>query len=1026
MINASTSQMQRKEATQTEHSNMHDEFSFSITGWMRSSAVFSKITSLVTTFFFLSTFYFIPAAHAADEAIEAEQAKKIYHPKGNTSEEKLANTLQAIKEKVAERKEVIEERLQEENTLLQMFLNMIGFSGLLAEDLDLLLSMTEQAELLQTEAADSFAVIEQQLKAKKLPEEILQRHYDAVNKFEQQYQQFKNKLTVVKQAESLQDQGEAMEALNSFISKQKFKRSQKPFDPNNMPYGTPDPKKTRKPATDAAALNKIVGINNEPSHIQQIVDGVITQAYAQAGNQPAPADLESTIDVQVTDAIIQQAADLNNNPVEIYNWVRNNIDYMPTYGSIQGSHATLESKKGNAFDTASLLIALLRASNVPARYAYGTVRMPIEEVMNWVGGAEVPEAALSVLGQGGIPNLGRTQGGKLVAVELEHVWVEAWVEFEASRGTKNVPGNSWVPMDASFKQFEYTDGVDIQQQVPLQAQVFADSVISSAIVDELNGSIQNIDQQTIQNQLGQHRTQVDQFINSQPQNITIGEVIGSKAIKKFTTQALSAGLPYEVNSHSQNFASLTDNLRHKYRVDIGSYYSRTFNLSELGGKSLALSFKPATEIDKETLRSLMPNDPTQIDQLPRSIPGYLVTLEARLAVDHEEIPTGALFQMGNEVAIRQALYDPAKGWAQTSSPVVAGEYHAISVSVAGVSSVQASKTKTKAQEVRGLLEECHVNSNCSVFDNFNQHLLLGLLMDSGVLSWFSITEVQSLVASNQQKVIYQPLPSYGKFGTVSKVQYSWGVPRSIGFVGVQMDIDYKKILAESKEASNETRVNFVKADGFRGSANEHLIPEQLFTTSSNSLLGQGVSSVKALSSAIFQGQRIFILNQSNIDSLNNISVDSNVRNEIRNAIFAGSEVTVHEDPVSISGWVGTGYIIHDPNTGSGAYKISGGANGGFLVFLLILVFLFAFILAIHIGGFAGLMLALWEGFTFLAWADAVRNAETESDFNTATAGAFLTSILGLMSFGGVAIANITKWFGVIFAEILTNPFGWFY
>jgi transglutaminase-like putative cysteine protease len=56
----------------------------------------------------------------------------------------------------------------------------------------------------------------------------------------------------------------------------------------------------------------------------------------------------------------------------------------------------------NSIDTASLLIALLRAANIPARYAYGTVNMPIYQVMNWVGGVTSSEAAQDLLGQGGM------------------------------------------------------------------------------------------------------------------------------------------------------------------------------------------------------------------------------------------------------------------------------------------------------------------------------------------------------------------------------------------------------------------------------------------------------------------------------------------------------------------------------------------------------------------------------------------------------------------------------------------------
>ncbi|HBP67401.1 MAG TPA: hypothetical protein DD717_04050, partial [Alcanivorax sp.] len=49
------------------------------------------------------------------------------------------------------------------------------------------------------------------------------------------------------------------------------------------------------------------------------------------------------------------------------------------------------------------MIALLRASEIPARYAMGTVEIPADQVMNWVGGVRAPGAAGNLLGQGGIP-----------------------------------------------------------------------------------------------------------------------------------------------------------------------------------------------------------------------------------------------------------------------------------------------------------------------------------------------------------------------------------------------------------------------------------------------------------------------------------------------------------------------------------------------------------------------------------------------------------------------------------------------
>jgi hypothetical protein len=61
-----------------------------------------------------------------------------------------------------------------------------------------------------------------------------------------------------------------------------------------------------------------------------------------------------------------------------------NIEFAPTWGSIQGADYCLQTELCNSFDTASLLIAMLRASNVPARYVHGTIELPIDKAMNCI------------------------------------------------------------------------------------------------------------------------------------------------------------------------------------------------------------------------------------------------------------------------------------------------------------------------------------------------------------------------------------------------------------------------------------------------------------------------------------------------------------------------------------------------------------------------------------------------------------------------------------------------------------------
>ncbi len=60
---------------------------------------------------------------------------------------------------------------------------------------------------------------------------------------------------------------------------------------------------------------------------------------------PVTADLDETIEIQFTDAVTAKAAELENDPLKIYEWVRNNIDFVPTYGSIQGADYCLQTKQ---------------------------------------------------------------------------------------------------------------------------------------------------------------------------------------------------------------------------------------------------------------------------------------------------------------------------------------------------------------------------------------------------------------------------------------------------------------------------------------------------------------------------------------------------------------------------------------------------------------------------------------------------------------------------------------------------------
>jgi hypothetical protein len=103
---------------------------------------------------------------------------------------------------------------------------------------------------------------------------------------------------------------------------------------------------------------------------------------------------------------------------------------------------------------------------------------------------------------------------------------------------------------------------------------------------------------------------------------------------------------------------------------------------------------------------------------------------------------------------------------------------------------------------------------------------------------------------------------------------------------------------------------------------EHAVPEQFWIDRSQcryvdengqtknptlSDCGQAVSTVKALAIAQQQGQKIYTITPQNASTaLAKLPVGGSVGQEIRNAVQAGKEVTIHEKSVSAYGWTGYG------------------------------------------------------------------------------------------------------------------------
>jgi transglutaminase-like putative cysteine protease len=783
-------------------------------------------------------------------------------------------------------------------------------------------------EALDKGAMDDFAANETHIKAHKLPEVIEQRQQAAVKTYRDRMDTL---MAELKAADDAKDSATFMAHVNKakeHLDKVQVKPFHEKFDPKNLPFSVAKPtgvkprltKKDYQARPVAPAKRAQVAANGPLAGILTAADLTGTLPT----NPSDPSYVAATDDAQITPAIQAKAAALHNDPVQIYNWVHNNVEYVPTYGSIQGSDMTLQTLKGNDFDQASLLIALLRAANIPSRYVYGTIQVPIAQVENWVGGVTDPNAALNLMSQGGIPVTGLVQGGQIKYGQLEHVWVEAWVNFVPSRAAKSGAGNTWVPMDASFKQYAYVQGMNLAQAVPFDSAGLVQQLANSTTYDSTGAGISNVNQNLITQQLTNFDAQAAVAASNLPATTTVEQVTGGKSVIKNSITMLNASLPYRVEVVGSRSAALTQNLRYEFQIEIDdpsgspiiSYMTGTTDLS---ADVITLEFQPATSADAQLFLSYI-NQNGEF-QPPSSLPGYLFSVVPVLAANGVTLATGSNpVQLGASLQVQKGYVVPGTGWEPTDKTATAGGLYVIGIDLQGIAPAKIQNLLTQAASIEAAIG----NSTGS----YTTQDFVSTTLAIGLLSYFKQNDSKNESTAGLADVVPVRMPSFGTYFTVAQPLYSFGVPTSVTYPGVTMDIESFRDNVVSKIDSHDEVIQYFRMTGLRYSALESAVPSQMF--SEPGVPVTGVSTVTALTLAMSSGQTVFHIDSTNAANvLPLLNVDSGILDEISGAVQSGKEVTIPQTDVIDSGWTGIGYVIFDPQTGSGAYEIDGGANGGF-------------------------------------------------------------------------------------------------
>ena len=361
------------------------------------------------------------------------------------------------------------------------------------------------------------------------------------------------------------------------------------------------------------------------------------------------------------------------------------------------------------------------------------------------------------------------------------------------------------------------------------------------------------------------------------------------------------------------FAEIPDTIRHKIEFRIadnyggGGLYYRV-NLSEIAEKRITLSYLPATQDDELIVK--------QYGGEIYNTPPYLINVKPVLRIDGEAKATGAAIGMSQQHEFFMKFITPW-GADEVRNNITVGQYLGIGLDV---TKVPEKLIKDHLARMETAIKQYESSQDVNIDD------LLGELYYTTAMSYFAELDLVSSVSAPYHSIVSSRQPAEAIVGTNLDVSYLFSVPSSTYFTGSYIDVDRNISSICAKDNDPSKKLFFAQMSGFFASTMENIIFEQLYET-------PAISAVKLISLASQNGIPIYQINSTNIgNTLPQLGVSAEVKSDIQNAINAGKTVTIPQNNLQYYDWIGTGYIITDPETGSGAYMISGGFAGGSTVF----------------------------------------------------------------------------------------------
>jgi len=637
-----------------------------------------------------------------------------------------------------------------------------------------------------------------------------------------------------------------------------------------------------------------------------------TEAATNENDMPTLADLKADDQEVIIDSKIEALAkELRNNPVEIYNYVRNNITYEPYYGAKKGSAGCLKEKVCNDVDTASLTIALLRASGIPARYKKSLTLVSVDQLKNLLG-VDENKTIYAALAQNDIP-IFRVSGVAITDLDLADLtaethfavqWVLGEVFYEYDERGANIdneqsfsevttdadlkaellkyPKKQWIPFDTIFKSYTRTKKDILVDTASMNIETFWTDYF------KYQGSLSPLEK---------YKADLKTATNKE-----VKDYLSTLTLSTETADFIPNSLPYALGSgtygggviNPETFSSLDDRFRTKVKIsllkesDRSSLFSKTFYGSDVNNKPLNLYYEGATAADKTVIE--------QYGGLHKT-PSNLVDIKPYLTEDYADYLGGTTMEIGNALILQ------------------------LEYSVNGNIKFIHEKFSTAGNQEGIYVVLSRVQQDST--SNDNQKILLA--GNAALAKEFLIRTEESGDELAKSLDYYRNTNYSAAIVTQSRIlTRSNGIPTTFKFKGLNIDVAHYVNDFSRRGNYKNHRKDFRLLFGENSSYYEG----QLFTD----IVGlNGISTTKGLQYAYSKPTEytIHTITSANKPVIDTLSFSTNTKNNMKADVDKGYTIITPNKPVTNDNWNGIFYVSKETD-GSAMYAIGEqvAGNGG--------------------------------------------------------------------------------------------------